>query len=260
MLDRTDHNRLAEAAQRRFGIGGNGPPSLIDLAREAMTAVGAFLKDHPTIATEDDARAAKLMKDRADGTIKDMEDERDALVRPLNTQVAEINGRYRAIRDPFTKTLGELRSRLTAFAKAEEQKRAAIAQAAYEAAAELERKAREAEAAEREAIENAALGDLDADVTAANIAADAAFAEFQRADHTAARADRDAKVKIGGGFANALSLRTREVLAVTDWKAAIEDIGLTAALSEAILTAARAYRKANGELPDGITSTNERTM
>ena len=105
MLDRTDHNRLAEATQRHFGIGGNGPPSLIDLAREAMTAVGAFLKDHPTIATEEDARAAKLMKDRADGTIKDMEDERGGLVRPLNTQVAEINGRYRAIRDPFTKTL-----------------------------------------------------------------------------------------------------------------------------------------------------------
>lgn len=257
MLDITDHNRLHT---NRFGIGGNHPPSLIDLAKEAMTALGIFLKDHPVITTEEDARAAKLMKDRADGTIKDMEDERDGLVRPLNTQVAEINGRYRAVREPFSKAVGELRSRMTVFAKAEEAKRQAIAEAAAHAAAEAERIAREAEAAERETIDNASQGDLDADVVSATIAADAAFAEFERAGRAAERAARETHVKIGGGISNSASLRRHEVLTITDWKAAIEEIGLTAALTEAILTAARAYRKANGELPDGITATHERTM
>lgn len=342
MLDRTDHNRLAEMMTSRLGIGGNHPPepidipavkplspirstaqlammtkaaadpayaksrgitqavaqamlddhkaagepalpdrvetaptaskphpaaSLMDMARAAMTRLGAFLKDHPVIQTAEDARAAKIVKDATDGTLKDLEDERTALVRPLNDKVAEINTRYKAIHNTDTKRPGsadklvnELKSRVKVFLDAEEARRAAVEQAANEARAALEAKARAAEAAEREAIDNASLGDCDADVAAASLAADEAFDEFARADRAAARAERDTHVKIGGGIANALSLRNKEVLSVTDWKAAIEAMGLTDAIREAILTSARAYRKNFDELPDGIAVDHDRTI
>jgi hypothetical protein len=279
MLDRTDHNRLAELARARHGIGGNFPPepietpraspaaTLIDLAKAAMSRLGAFLKDHPVIQSEEDARAAKLVKNATDGTLKDLEDERTALVRPLNEEVAKINATYKAIHNTDAKKPGsadklvnELKARVKVFLDAEEKRRAEIAQAAYEAAAAKEAAAREAEAAERDAIENASLGDFDADVGAASLAADAAFEDFAKADRAAARADRNAHVKIGGGIANALSLRNREVLTVTDWKAAIDAMGLTEAIRDAILSSARAYRKNFDELPDGISADHERTI
>ena len=107
MLDRTNHNALHEA---RFGIGGNNPPDMIALAQGTMTAVGRFLADHPVIQDEIEAKEAKLLKDRADDAVKDMEAERDGLVRPLNEKVAAINGRYRPVRDPLEKIIKELRA------------------------------------------------------------------------------------------------------------------------------------------------------
>jgi phage host-nuclease inhibitor protein Gam len=246
--------------QNRFGVGGNNPPDMIAFAQGTMTAVGKFLADHPVIRDEMEAKEAKLLKDRADDAVKDMETERDGLVRPLNEKVAAINGRYRPVRDPLEKIIKELRSRLTKYSLAEEAKREAIAEAARAAAAEAERIAREAEEREREAALEAASGVLDVDIAAATITADAAFAEFERADRTAARADRDTRVRITGGYRNAVSLKTHEVLSVTDWRAAIEEMGLTEPLRDAILTAARAYRKLMGELPDGIAATQERTV
>lgn len=257
MLDRTNPSNLPE---NRFGIGGNNPPDMIELARGAMTAVGKFLADHPVIADEAEAKAAKLLKDRADDAVKDMEAERDSLVRPLNEKVAAINGRYRLVRDPLEKIIKELRSRLTKYTLAEEAKREAVAEAARKAAAEAERLAREAEECEREAALEAASGVLDVDIAAATITADQAFAEFERADRTAARADRDTKVRITGGFRHAVSLRTHEVLSVTDWRAAIEEMGLSDTIRDAVLTSARAYRKTFGELPDGITAENSRSV
>ncbi len=50
------------------------------------------------------------------------------------------------------------------------------------------------------------------------------------------------------------------MLTITDVHAAIEDMGVTEPLKEAILTAARAYKKAIGELPDGVTAKQERSV
>ena len=81
-----------------------------------------------------------------------------------------------------------------------------------------------------------------------------------RASREAARAERDTRVRIGGGIGRVLTLRTGEVLSVTDWRAAINDIGLTQDIADAILKGARAYRKENGELPAGIARDTERSV
>lgn len=260
MLDRTDHNHLAMLANSRERIGGNNPPGAINYAQETMTAIALFLKDHPVIQTDADARAAKLIKDRGDAAVKEMEDERDALVRPLNEQVATINGRYRPVRDPLKKVIDDVKARLTAFIRTEERKRQEIADAARKAREELERAAREAEEREREARENASLGELDVDVVGATVDADAAFAEFERADRQAARAERDAHVKIGGGFARSVSLRQRETLTITDIAEAIAAVGVTDKIRDAVLSAARDFRKAFGELPDGVAAEYEQSV
>lgn len=260
MLDRTDHNRLAKLAADRHGIGGNGPPSQIELIQGTLSALADFLQDHPVIQTEEDAGAAKVIKDRASLAIKDLEDERDGLVRPLNTKVKAINDRYREVRDPLTKVLGELNARIDIFFNAERRRRQALAEAAQRVAAEKALLARQAEEAERAAKEEASQGVCDVDVGGAITQADSAFLDYEKAERAAERAERETHVKIGGGFGRALSQRTHEVLTITDVHAAIDDMGITEPLREAILTAARAYRKAIGELPDGITSTQERSV
>jgi hypothetical protein len=56
MLVRTAHNRLAALADNRFGIG-NNPPGPIDFANESIAALSDWMKDHPVVESEDDARA-----------------------------------------------------------------------------------------------------------------------------------------------------------------------------------------------------------
>src|SRR6266852_9745752 len=87
MLDRTSINPRAV-------IGGNLPPGAIELAKPAIADLGGFLKEHPVIANEDEARAGKGLKDCVDRALAGVEEERNAKVRPLNTQVAEINAAY----------------------------------------------------------------------------------------------------------------------------------------------------------------------
>jgi len=260
MLDRTDHNRLAKLAADRHGIGGNSPPTMIELAGGTLSALADFLRDHPVIQTEDEARAAKALKDRADLCVKDLEDERDGLVRPLNQEVKAINDRYRPVRDPLTRIISELKGRIARFIQGEERRRQALAEAAGRVAAEKALLARQAEEAERAAKEEASQGVCDVDVGGAITQADVAFSDYEKAERAAERAERETHVKIGGGFGRALSQHTRKVLTITDVHAAIDDMGLTEPLKEAILTAARAYYKAIREWPDGIVETKERSV
>jgi hypothetical protein len=90
--------------------------------------------------------------------------------------------------------------------------------------------------------------------------ADEAFSTFERQSRFADRAERDTKVKIGGGFGASVGLRNSETLQVDDALKAIVIIGITDRIREAILTEARAYRKANGRLPDGISAQTERKL
>lgn len=245
--------------------GHNNPPSLIDFAQETMRSLSDWMKERPVISSEDEAREAKLLLDRAKNCAADLETERDKQVRPLNEQVDEINSRYKAVHNRDSKKPGlldkvvnELKNRLAQFIRAEEERREREAMEARRIAEEAERLAREAEAREREAIANAQAGELGVDVTQVVVEADSRFADFKKADREAARAERDAHVKIGGGFNNAISLRTKETLILDDPIQAIRSIGCNEGIRDAILTAARAYRKLHGKLPAGVSSAVER--
>ena len=69
------------------------------------------------------------------------------------------------------------------------------------------------------------------------------------------------RVRIGSIMGNrALSMRTVEVLVVEDACKAIKAIGLTDKIRDAILSSAKDFRKAYDELPDGVISTQERSL
>jgi hypothetical protein len=256
----------------RAPIGHNNPPGAIDLAKPGIADLEQFLKDNPVIGNDDEARAANTIISRTTLAFKGMEDERKSKVDPLNAQVKATNAEYHKWHNAdrnnpgiWDKFVIELRSRLTKYAKVEEAKRREAAEAAQRAKDEAERLAREAEEREREAKETAAAGVCDVDIGTVTQEADEAFRDFQKADRISQRAEKARTVRIGGGFGKVSTLRTKEILSVSDWKAAVSAIeemsdGLPATISDAILTCARAYRKITGELPPGIRAETERTL
>lgn len=248
-------------------VGGNNPPSPIEMAENLMQLLSDWMKEHPVIQTEDEARAAKPLIDRAKAAMDEIEAERDGKVRPLNDKVAEINIEYKAVHntDPkkpgtFNKIFNEMKTRVADYLRREEQKRLIAAAEARRIQEEAEQQAREAEEREQQALHNASLGEVDVDVAIVTREADAAFETFERQSRFADRAEKDTRVKIGGGFAASVGLRNSEVLQVDDALKAIVVIGVTERIREAILTEARAYRKANGRLPDGVSATTERKL
>ncbi len=240
-------------------IGGNNPPGSIEFGKETMTALGDWLKEFPVVQTEEEARSGKLLVDRAMSCVKDLEDERTKQVKPLNEQVKAINDLYRVVRDPLEKILQELKMRLDAYVRAEEAKRIAAAQEAQRKLEEAERRVQETIAKEREAKEDAQLG-VESNVADAVADTDVAVRVADRLQREAARAEKDTHVKIGGGFGRRLSLKTHEVLSVSDWNEAITEMGCTDKITEAILSSAREYRKIFVELPAGIVATQERKL
>jgi hypothetical protein len=231
-----------------------------------MDDINAWLSDHPTIETEEDARAAKPFLDRAKASLEEVEAERDGKVRPLNEQVDAINAKYKALHNVdkkkpgrFDKIVAELKSRVAAFMVREEQRRDREAELARLAQEEAERVAREAEAREAEALANAKAGEV-VDVAEVTKQADEAFEEFERQSRFAARAEKETKVKIGGGFDRTASLRTVETLHLDSYNLALKAIGPNDKIRDAILSAARDYRKVHGELPAGVRATTERKL
>ena len=240
--------------------GHNNPPSQIEFSEETTRALAGWMVDHPVISTEDEAREAKVYVDRASLCLKDLEDERDGKVRPLNEQVKEINATYKAPRGRLEGALSGLRQRVSTFLKSEEERKAKIAEEARKAAEEAEQRAREAEERERQLKEEAASGAC-VDVVSATESADAVFDDYKLAERARRLAERDAdRVRVGGGFARALTLKNKEYLSIVDYGQAISEMGLSERVSEAILSDARAYRKATGELPNGVTATYEREI
>lgn len=247
--------------------GHNQPPGPIDHAGDVIADINQFLADHPVIETEDQARDAKPFLDRAKSALDEVESERDSKVRPLNETVDAINGKYKALHNTdkkkpgrFDKIVNELKSRVAAFLAAEEDRRAQEAEVARLKQEEAERAAREAERIEQEALQNAAAGELDIDVAEVTKQADVAFQEYELQSRFAARAEKDTKVKIGGGFENAVSLRSVETLHLDSYSLALKAIGRHDKIAEAILSAAREYRKQYGSLPDGVRATFERKL
>jgi adenine-specific DNA methylase len=233
-------------------IGHNNPPSLIDAASDVANSINDWLKDNPVVETEVQARAAKLQIDRAKLCLKDLKDERDIKLKPLADQVSTIRMDYQGPSHLLDTTLSAVESRLTDFIRAERQRREEEARKAFEAAETAKQAALEAERQEREALDNARLGEIGVDVVTVTKAADEAFEQAIAAERRSLVAQRDTHVKVGGGFKRAISLRNKEELIVFDPVTAVAQIGFTEGIRDAILTAARAYRKLNGKLPDGI--------
>jgi hypothetical protein len=243
----------------------NNPPSPVEFAQSVIDELATFLANHPVIQSEDEAREAKVYIDRAVAALAEIEIERVRMVAPLNEKVAKINADHKHYHEAvkktglFDKILALLKQRVQAFMMIEEARRKREAEDARKAAEEAEKLAREAEAREREAIDNASQGEI-VDVAEVTAEADKAFTDFRQASRFAQLAERETKVKIGGGFGKSLSIRNKEVLIVKDWAKAIVQVGLTEQITTAILTAARNYRQAYGELPAGIESTQERSL
>lgn len=257
-------------------IGANNPPSAIELTKPVIEALGTFLKDYPVITNEIESREAKVVLDRTVIALQGVEKERDDKVRPLNEEVRTINAGYHKFHNTnkdkpglWNTLVRELTIRLTKFAKDEEDRRQARLAAARKLLEETERRAREADAIAREAAESARQGVCE-DFAASVQDADTAFSAYEKAGRQLQRAEKDTKVRIVGGAGNAISLREREILAVTDWKLAIEAIGfnddpdepfrLPKELADMLCKCARAYRNAFGELPAGITATYDRSL
>jgi len=240
-------------------IGHNSPPSILEFTAETTEALGRFLEDHPVIQTEDDARAAKLLIDRATSTIADAESERDKQVRPLNEQVKAINERYKTPRETLRRVADLLKERIAAFIKAERERREAEADAKRRAVEEAERRAREAEDREQEAIEAAKSGEV-VNIALATQEADRSYGQYDKAVREAARAEKGTHVKVTGGYKKAISLIDKEVLVLHNWHKAIDEMGLSEALIKTILSEARAFRKATGHLPEGVVATIEEVI
>lgn len=249
------------------GIGDNNPPepTPIERAGEAMIALSNFLNETPVIETGAHLVEAKRLVEHARGAMAEMEAERVALVDPLNKQVTAINGKYKSVHNTdgkkpgtFDKMLFELRLRLTAYGIAEEAKREREAELAKIALAEAEAAARQAEQTEQQAKQEAVVGVIDTGVGEAIANADQKFSEFEHASRFAARAEKAIPFRIGNGSGKALGMRTEKTLVLESYGRAIKAIGPNDAIKEAILTAARAYRKQHGQLPDGVSETQER--
>lgn len=238
-------------------LGHNQPPSAIDLAHVTSQSLRDWLMGHPTINTEDHARDGKVLLDRAKNALGDMNTEREGLVRPLNTQVKTINDRYRAPRETLQTITDTLEGRLTAYTRAERERREQAALAAAQEAEAAAQRVKDAIAAAKEQADNAAHGEL-TDATESALAVKGAISDAARKARTAARADREASnVKIVGGFKRAFTARPKETLLIVDPQAALAHIGLVNGIRDAMLTAARAYRSHFGELPEGIESRME---
>lgn len=240
--------------------GSNHPPGAVEAAAEFFQRLSAFLAEHPAVTSHDEAKTFKEWADRARMVSADLEDERDGKVRPLNEQVREINAEYRATSAPLARLVEDLKARLAAFIRAEEDRRRREAEEARRKAEEDARIAREKIAAEEEAKANAAVGEI-VDVGEAIAETDAAIFEAQRAERDALRAERSANnTRIGGGFGRAASLRTVETWTVTDAIGAILEMGTTPGVDAEIIKAAKAWKKLHGKVPAGITVQTERKL
>lgn len=258
---------LHMASETIRGIGDNGPPEPTPLERASDAAVelSNFLNETPVIETGPHLVRAKQLVEHVSGACAEVEAKRVELVTPLNDELAEINATYKAIHNTDKKKPGtldrvfaELKARLTAYGVAEEARRDAEAERLRLVAEQAEKAARDAEAAEQQAKHDAVVGVLDTGVAEKIAAADQKFTEFETASRFAKRAENGVTFRIGNGVGKALPMRTVETLHLDSYGKALKAIGPNETIKEAILTAARAYRKQHGQLPDGVSATEER--
>lgn len=235
-------------------IGHNNPPELLELADVVIRDISASMAELPVIQNEDHARAMKVQIDRAKICIRDLEAELDGKVRPLRETVEGIRIQYRPKRGMLGNLLDEMLGRVQLFVKAEQRRREQAAAVLAAEAEKARRQAEEAERIERERLDDAAKGEVGVDVAEVIQQADQAFETYEKAERQARVAEKDTRVKIGGGFSRAIGMRKTETLTVQDATLAVSVMGLTPDIEAAILKSARAYRTVHGKLPNGIIS------
>lgn len=235
-------------------------PTPADLASGPLERLGAFLSENPVIETIEQAKAGATLMASVSKTLADIEDDRDANVRPLNQRVKDINATYKAATTPVVEVLAMLKARLTAYAMAEEARRRQEADRLAREAHEALLRQYSATELYTEAEENAEQGEVGVDLVRAVTDVAAAEAEAGRAAREAARAGRDTGVRLATGFGRAASMRSREILTITDPVAAVAELGLTPDIEEAIRKGSAAFKKIRGRLPNGVTSHTERSL
>lgn len=290
VIERCDHNRFSDqlaqrmapavivtpveavvpATDRHVTRTDNHPPETteIDRAKEAFEELRDFLKSHPVILQPGEAQLGAGYLERTRVALKAAREERETQTRPFLDRLTAIRAVYDLVREKSKTNEGglleraytALRDRMTKYADAVEAERIAEANRLREAAEEQERLARAAAAAEQEAIDNAGEGEC-TDVGAAIEQAEEAFTGFKRAERQAAIAERAVPVRfksvLGG---KTQSMRTTEVLEISDLDQAIKVLGLTDKIRDAVLSSAKDHRNEFGELPAGVTATFKRSM
>jgi hypothetical protein len=245
----------------RAVIGSNNPPpDIIVSARDAYAMLSGWLANNPAVVDEATARAATEVRDAAKSILKSLEAADADETKPMYDAWKEAKAKWKKPVDSITKLVGEVSNRLADYMIPEEAKRKAAAVEERRIAEEAKRVAMEKEAAEQQAILDARQGEF-TDVGAATAQADIAFDKFKEAEHAAKIAEKDSDVRLRSRFgAKATSLRTVEVLIVDDPVAALKSMWPNETLEQAIMTAARAHRKANGALPPGVRRTEEKKL
>jgi hypothetical protein len=233
----------------------------IDFARDLMEQVNAFLREHPVIQSEDEYREGAKLATLANKCLADADAERKTELAPHALEVGKINHRYKERTEPLRELLKVLDQRDTAFAREEEQRRAAEAAEKRRLADEAIAKAQEAEATAIEAISDAESGVVGVDMASVGKEHRGAILEAAQRLREAERAERDLtfRVRTAPGE-RAVSMRNKEVLTLTDPVACITAMGLTEDVREAILSDARKWRKLKGALPPGVVSTINRSL
>ncbi len=236
--------------------GHNQPPSQIDLIEPVVEELSRFLSETPVIRSHEEAkRAAELIKRGGIAA-----NERDGNVRPLNSRVKEINAAYKRASLPLDRLIDLIKGRLTDRARAEEARRQADVAAKLRAAQEAEIAALKAAEDERDAIENAAQGEIGGAVVQAITDTAQAQEDAARAARAVAIAEKDVPERISTGYGRAIAMRTVETLAIDNHISAVIALWPNDKIGDAIRSAARDFRKAHGRLPKGISAIFERKI
>ncbi len=241
-------------------IGSNNPPSMIDLIAPVISELSRFLSDTPVIGSHEEAkRAAELIK-RGGIAAKELDEERTSHVGPLNEKVKAINASYKRVSLPLERLIDLIKGRLTDRARAEEVRRLAAVDAKLEFLREAEAAALAAAEREREAIENAALGEIGGAVVQAITDTAVAQEDAARAARAVAIAEKDVPVRIATGYGRAIAMRTVETLIVDDPVAAVKALWPCEKIGDAIRSSAKKFRNTHGRLPNGVDVILERKI
>lgn len=234
-------------------------------AAELAQELEAYLNEHPSgdaMSMEEAAEGSKLSH-RAKKCMQDIDAERTDKVAPLNAQVKAINDEAKAAATPLVSGRDILDTRLQSFVQAEEGRRAQKAEEAREVAQQAAEAVQRTFEAVKESETGAAAGTMDVDLLADVRRHDETMALLDKASDHLKRMEREITVRLPQGFGDRVrTARTEEEPEITDIILAIQSIGLTAKIRDAILSSARAWKKTNGGLqwPPGIHGVKTRRL